>query len=118
MMANFNFHGNVTGSVLGNTVNNVQITNNNSAKNEDPKITQFIGEIKANFEEYLIKIATTEMNQAEKNEIIIALKEIKEQISQPQLDREKIKQSGEKLEKSSYAASICGAVFSLLQLFK
>lgn len=116
-MANFNFHGNVTGSALGNTVNNVQITNNSSVK-EEQQLTQYIEEIKANFEQYLIKIATTEMNQAEKNEIIVALQEIKEQINQPQPDPEKIKQSGKILEKSSYAASICGAVFSLLQLFK
>ncbi|MDQ0416321.1 Na+/phosphate symporter [Croceifilum oryzae] len=116
-MANFRINGNVTGSIVSNQVNNVQLTNN-SPGTENQMFEKYIEEIKANFEQYLIKIATTEMNQEEKNSIIMALQDIKEQISQPQLDREKIKQSGTILEKSSYAASICGAVFSFLQLFK
>ncbi|TCP61051.1 hypothetical protein [Baia soyae] len=116
-MANIRINGNVTGGIVGNQVNNVQITNN-SPGTENQMVEKYIEEIKTNFEQYLIKIATTEMNQEEKNSIIRALQDIREQISQPQLDREKIKQSGVVLEKSSFVASICGAVFSLLQLFK
>lgn len=116
-MANFNFHGNVTGNIFGDNVHDVQITNNLSEK-EKQKINQYIKEIKENIEQDLNNIETIEINQAEKNEIIKALQDIKEHISQSQLDPEKIKQSGEILEKSSYAASICGAIFSLLQLFK
>lgn len=114
----FHFYGNVEGSIVGKNVQHANI-HNASDNEQTQKLQQIIDEINKNYPDYLLKIAKKEMDPKEKNEILDALQQIKEQINQPQLNPDKIRKPGKTLlENSSYVASICGAVFALLQLLK
>src|SRR5688500_7981031 len=116
----FNFHGNQnqTGSVFGQTVSNVTIINHNTDTVPEKSKEEQIQEILDNYANYLSEIDKLDINREDKKVAKDAIYMIQEELHEEKPDVEKIQSCSDKLKKSSEVASICSAVFGLLQLLQ
>jgi molecular chaperone DnaK (HSP70) len=108
-------HGNnsgIVGNDLLNPIINVS-TNGEVKKSKEERIQEFLD----SYANYFAQIDKLDISKEEKKEAKDAIYTIQDELNEENPNVEKIKSSSDKLKKSSEIASICGAIFGLLQLF-
>ncbi|WP_028775535.1 hypothetical protein [Shimazuella kribbensis] len=114
----FNFNGATTGNIIGENMTNVTMNNNVYNQDEKKNKEELVQEVLTHYTSYMNQIDQLELSKEEKKEMRQAVHLFQEEIREDEPDVQKLQTYTSTLEKSSQVFLICGAIFSLMQLFQ